>query len=948
MAATTGSRPGSTGSAPAHHPSLPASPTLTNPDMILPDYPDYDRSPSPVRLDSNRPQSPLTMWRNAQAAGAPNDHNINNMLYNQATHHFAGFASAAPATPIIYGNGTMLSDIGEVTEAESTPGKPSPPRHVPVRVSPHGTMDRDSESDAALRSSPTMGQGGSLSAIKKKAKEQAAAQRDRRSSTGSDSTVTDHHDQANLFADFSDAISVGGDSVFQGDDEESMASSYVDDSDVNGASDVHGVVPVSLSYESRQKYSTAQLSRRAEHILANAKRRLTTMEDNLTRARSSLAVATYSSGSNGSTPSPPIARATSALYMSTMSSSSPSSPAFSGHSRKSSDHSLRIGLPIKVYPQRSSSIIGLPTSARQPLTVSKSADQLNGQYKRASYIVREAQVPLEPLSEDEASQLSSRAHPDATYRHSSITSPTFGGGAERGLARSASVTQMRDIKDQVNDLKGKISSLREQARADSLKRRSMQSLRTPSPFTYSRVGQWSGVSDSTTGSDTKSDADPDKPGHLSDETASIGKDSAVNIGDLGDGDGGSIYSVEDIQHLGHAQVEQLDRDSEAALRAEGFVHVDDDDDDNDDNDDDMFTENGDIDEDELEEVFDSVSEGGDSLYHEAVQHQVSHEDREDAFDYEHLFLHSAMGTISQRMARRNSNASYTSESSIETTRGPIIENKQRRPQHSRRGSEASVSSVESFATAEEALSSRQSMDSSRNADALGDLPEESSTPSTPSTPSTETMDSPQTAKRATFTGITSSYYGISGRPSPEGQTRREVMYSTIRRPVSSNAATKTHRPSTSSFDSTGTTRSFPLVNRSSKTFSTGMLTPEGGSPDQAVRSITTSLMSDTTAACREMQNGETTDKSPPAYGGHKHSISMQSISSTASLMQENGTTAVIETLPRDDQFLVERTVASLGRCVLGLTDSGRAGVEGRMYRRRIDAARRILEGIDES
>lgn len=240
--------------------------------MILPDYPDYDRSPSPVRLDSNRPQSPLTMWKNAQAGVVSNDHNINNMLYNQ---QFTGFASAAPATPIIYGNGTMLSDIGEVTEAESTPGRPSPPRHIPVRVSPYGSKDGDSESDAALRSSPTMGQRESMSAIKKKAKEQAAAQRDRRSSTGSDSTVTDHHDQANLFADFSDAVSVGGDSVFQGDDEESMASSYVEESDVTGASDAQGSVPVSLSYESRQKYSTAQLSRRAEHILANAKRRLT-------------------------------------------------------------------------------------------------------------------------------------------------------------------------------------------------------------------------------------------------------------------------------------------------------------------------------------------------------------------------------------------------------------------------------------------------------------------------------------------------------------------------------------------------------------------------------------------------------------------------------------------------------------------------------------------------
>ncbi|KAK2610501.1 hypothetical protein N8I77_003927 [Diaporthe amygdali] len=929
MATTMGSRPGSTGSAPTHHPSLPASPTLTNPDMILPDYPDYDRSPSPVRLDSNRPQSPLTMWRNAQAAGGSNDNNINNMLYNQASQQFTGFASAAPATPIIYGNGTMLSDIGEVTEVESTLGRPSPPRHIPVRVSPYGTKDRDSESDAALRSSPTMGQGGSLSAIKKKAREQ----RDRRSSTGSDSTVTDHHDQANLFADFSDAVSVGGDSVFQGDDEESMASSYVEESDITGASDGQSSVPVSLSYESRQKYSTAQLSRRAEHILANAKRRLTTMEDNLTRARSSLAIATYSSGSNASTPSPPIARATSALFVST---SSPSSPALSGHSRKGSDQALRIGLPIKVYPQRSSSVTGHTNSRQHPLTVSKSADQLNGQYKRASYIVREAQVALEPLSEDEASQVSSQAHLNTPYRHSTITSPTFGTGSERGLARSASVNQMRDIKDQVNDLKGKISSLREQARADSLKRRSIQSLRTPSPFTYSRVGQWSGASDSTVDSETKSD----KLGHSSDETASIGKDSAVNVGEIGDYEAASVYSVENVEHPGHGQADQFDRDSTAALRAEGFVQVEDDDD--------LFTENGDVDEDaleeELEEVFDTVSEGGDSLYHEAVQHQVSHEDREDAFDYEHFFLHSAMGTISQRMAmaRRGSDATYTSESSMETTRGPITEKDQKRPHHSRRGSEASVSSFESFATAEEALSSRQSMDSSRGPENLDDLPEDGSAPSTPST---ETMGSSQTSKRTTVSGIGSPLYGISGRPSPEGQAKREVMYSTIRRPMSSNAAMKGHRPSVSSFDSTGTTRSFPLVNRTSKTSSTGMITPEGGSPDPAVRSITNSLMSDTTVACQEMQNGETAKNDHSAHGGHKHNIS---ISSTASLMQENGTTAVIETLPRDDQFLVERTVASLGRCVLGLTESGRASAEGRMYRRRIDAARRILEGLDHS
>lgn len=262
------------GPGPAHHPSLPASPTLTNPDMILPDYPDYDRSPSPVLLDSNHPESPLTMWKNAQAGVA--SVNMNTIMYTQPDQHFRDFSSVPTTTPIIYGNGTMLSDIGEVTEAESMPARPSPPhsRQSAFRVSPYGTKATDSEVDAALRSSPTMGKSSSLSGIKKKAREQAA-QRERRDSAGSDSTITDHHDQPNLFADINDAASVGGDSVFQGDDEESLASSYIDDSDVHGPSDLGDPLSSDLHPVLRQKYSTTQLSRRAEQILANAKRRLT-------------------------------------------------------------------------------------------------------------------------------------------------------------------------------------------------------------------------------------------------------------------------------------------------------------------------------------------------------------------------------------------------------------------------------------------------------------------------------------------------------------------------------------------------------------------------------------------------------------------------------------------------------------------------------------------------
>lgn len=268
MAATMNSAPGPV-AAPYH--SLPASPTLTNPDMILPDY---GRSPSPVDLDDPM-HSPLIMWRGNHAAQASRSANDVYGAQSQQFHAFSGVAAAAPTTPIIYGNGTMLSDIGEVTEAESTPGKPSPPRQrsdpMTAAVSP-GLKSVDSEADAAFRSSPTIRETGASAAIKKRAK---AAQRERRSSNDSNSTVTDARDRvpdkAPVFPEFDDTMSVG-DSVFQGDDEESLASSYVDDSSLV---DAPPRISPGLGREIGQKYTTAQLSRRAEQILANAKKRLT-------------------------------------------------------------------------------------------------------------------------------------------------------------------------------------------------------------------------------------------------------------------------------------------------------------------------------------------------------------------------------------------------------------------------------------------------------------------------------------------------------------------------------------------------------------------------------------------------------------------------------------------------------------------------------------------------
>lgn len=563
-------------------------------------------------------------------------------------------------------------------------------------------------------------------------------------------------------------------------------------------------------------------------------------------------------------------------------------------------------------------------SRERVLTVSKSADQLNGQYnrQRTSYIMRD--VSLEPLGENDVSQ--------PARRLSGTASPTFGMAVGPGLTRSASTAQIRDIKDHVKDLKGKISSLREQARADSLQRRSLQSLRTPSPFTYAPANHWfpgTGITDSDVKSPTSI---PEAPSSWENEFShrSHSQNGLQYSDTVEDMSSAIVHNAEDDD------AEQFQfRDTESSHENETRI------------DDDMFTENGDMEVDghngdveiqyaeAVEDGYDVVSESGESIYHESVQHQLSHEDREDAFDYEHFFLHSAMGTLSRHAERRDSFSSYSSEDSIETTRGPVAEDDvsegKTTPLLSRRGSERSISTMESFATATEGLESRQGSVADLNKPEEGaeekqedgeEEKEEESDVVQEAFPDLHSIsglmekpESPQAAKRSTFAGVGSPSFTI-----PQS-SRANGLYSAVRRPMSSSVSTRPHATSVSSFESTGTTRSFPLVNKTPKT---------SGTPDSGRKSSFSLVGS---------QAGS-------GSGGSKNSISLHSINSTTSLIEESGTAAVMETLPRDDQFLVERLVASLGRCVLGLTESGRATTDNRMYRRRIDAARKILEGFE--
>lgn len=238
---------------------LPASPTLTNPDMILP-YGEYDPTPSPPRGGKYLSES---------AGGDWDDTRQTDMHFSIGPPH-AHMGLMTPTTPIIYGNGTMLSDIGEVTEAESTTGRSKLPGPAERRLLKQQQQlqqqqqQQASGSNTPLGSSPTIG----YAAVMKRAK---TGTHQRKISIESTSTVRSEGQAAELFKDFDDGVSVD-DSVFQGDDEESVADSY---SEQVIASETQRLATRDHSVgQEDDRNSSAALSRRAEQILLNAKKRL--------------------------------------------------------------------------------------------------------------------------------------------------------------------------------------------------------------------------------------------------------------------------------------------------------------------------------------------------------------------------------------------------------------------------------------------------------------------------------------------------------------------------------------------------------------------------------------------------------------------------------------------------------------------------------------------------
>jgi hypothetical protein len=227
----------------------------------------------------------------------------------------------------------------------------------------------------------------------------------------------------------------------------------------------------------------------------------------------------------------------------------------------------------------------------------------------------------------------------------------------------------------------KISSLKVKAQEDNLRRRSLQSLRTPSPFTEGDQWYPSALELKNSNGSLRSNQGRGR-------TAEAQEPETVRNG----------FTYE-RNHRTEQPETKLQRKPSAASHAVSlneslYEDAEEGDYDRD------GSPGSDIDREALEEILrepldDEDLEESLEAFPAVPQHteMTPHEEREDAFDYEHFILHSALGNYSRSKLRRASNVST---SSVETTR-PYHEASGTR--HSRSDSTASLSTIATFATA---------------------------------------------------------------------------------------------------------------------------------------------------------------------------------------------------------------------------------------------------------
>ena len=325
---------------------------------------------------------------------------------------------------------------------------------------------------------------------------------------------------------------------------------------------------------------------------------------------------------------------------------------------------------------------------------------------------------------------------------------------ELALQRSSSTTN--DLRNQMHVLKGRISTLRERTIEDNLRRRSMQSARIPSPFTDAEA--WYTGAETYKGQSLNTDAgvgyspteQVSEDGIQSSVDKSAALDPSLEEGSTPDPRYSNPYSSlpidprlggETQQIKSNFTVEEKELNSDIMTpRDEVRASAP------------SLTGNSTY-EDAEEKIdaardhstptaqdtrfktsyFDDYDEDAeeprtatrgtfdlrqDKPNPDGTDQTLSerHEDRADAFDYEHFYLHSSMGSTT-----RSRSPSQSSNESVETTKGPepepqsepysstgpetpeALRDYESRMQHKRRESASSVSTMATFATATEGI-----------------------------------------------------------------------------------------------------------------------------------------------------------------------------------------------------------------------------------------------------
>ncbi|KAL4997141.1 hypothetical protein BDV10DRAFT_97277 [Aspergillus recurvatus] len=655
-------------------PAIPPSPTLSNPDMILP----FDGN----ERENSTPSPPFNL---------PSLSHLQS-FYQNRTNHTNGYNNLDPTR----------------TSAPRTQ-KQAFPRHTWMneghhdaasrRLSAIGEEDTTSPYRSARNSQGTAVERRVLdSPVSMREMGDSEAAEARAHSSSSTSTIsgaseTSSWDEAKARADYVAAKEL----------RESREDRRAAPAPSNGAQSSSNA-PAANEGGPDEDLSAVILESEAERILENAKRRLSLMEGNLTRARSTMRSTTPSLSSSPvpSAPSPGLGQPVGGLYQSIhraadrrssnlrpRQSYNSQDTSNNRHSRVYSETNLRSNpRDIGKNLSRSVSAMGSSTSSNFH------NDERSFHYAPTrAYLTHRASV---------SSMQQNNSIPSTKERASSDSPAAFQGVGEEAKisnmeefntaypvhdppSRSQSQLQVRDLQDQMKGLHIKISTLKVKAQEDGLRRRSLQSLRTPSPLTAAthwyanpleHTAHRSPLHQSS-GYDRYMDSPINSHSSGSGHTSGSKTDSTALVPETApsaatqSSDGAIVAAFELTDHESdHSTAESLYEDAEEDIDREALEEI-------------------------LREPLDDDLADSELGSLPAVD-DTPHEEREDAFDYEHFILHSALGNYTQTRLRRKSNAS---ETSVETTRPINKRRSMRSMKHSRSNSNNSISTIATFATA---------------------------------------------------------------------------------------------------------------------------------------------------------------------------------------------------------------------------------------------------------